>query len=128
MTPLASTAVRAAAVAIVLWLLAQLAATVLLCQPHHAWQRVQADPAASVLTQGERIARAGDAIFVCETPHHTGPLVWHLDLECYCAPAAITATQLATAVGGSCTVDKIAPSRSDDWGACRYSRCSRSVD
>lgn len=128
MTPLATTAVRAAALTLILWLVAQAGANALLCPPHLAWLRVQAEPSAIVLEQGERVARPGDAIFVCERTHRSGVIAWHKDLDCYCAPAAMTAADLGRRMNGSCVIDKIAPLRSDDWGACRYARCSRGVD
>ena len=77
-----------------------------------------------VLDSGEGVARPGDAIFVCETAHRIGPILWHEDLGCYCAPATISPSTLSKTVNGSCAVDKPFPLRDDQWGACRFARCS----
>jgi hypothetical protein len=128
MTPLASGSVRAAVFAVMLWLIAQAGHTMWLCAAHNAWVRVHADPSTVVLAQGVSIARPGDAIFVCETPHRSGPITWHLDLDCYCAPEASSADQVGQTLGGTCTVDKLHPTSADDAGACRYGRCSKHLD
>jgi hypothetical protein len=125
MSPLSVTAARAAAIAVMLWLMAQAGHTMFLCAPHRAWTRVHSGRSEVVVERSERIARADDAIFVCETVHRTGPIVWHLDLECYCAPAIMSPERLGDAIGGSCTVDKLRPRPDDDSGACRYGRCGR---
>jgi hypothetical protein len=128
MTQLATGAVRAAAIAVLIWLAAQAGHTMFLCAPHHAWARVHGGQSIVVLDRSERIARPGDAIFVCETVHRTGPIVWHMDLECDCAPATMTAEAAGQAFAGSCVVDKLTPQPWDDWGACRYGRCSRHLE
>jgi hypothetical protein len=112
-----------AASTLLIWSLGQIAYIVAICPPHHAWVRAQAGQSTVVLDSGEGVARPGDAIFVCETPHHLGPILWHEDLGCFCAPVTITVERLSKSVNGSCTIDKLAPSRDDDWGACRYARC-----
>jgi hypothetical protein len=128
MSPRQRVAIRSAAFAITLWLVAQAAHTMILCGPHRAWTRVRAGGSPMVLDRSERIARPGDAIFACETVHRTGPIVWHIDLDCYCAPASMSAEAVGEAFAGSCTVDKLTPTPSDDAGACRYGRCSRHLN
>jgi hypothetical protein len=113
-----------AALTLSVWGLGQITYIVAICPAHRAWVRAQADPSSVVLDSGEGVARPGDAIFVCETPHHIGPIFWHEDLGCYCAPTSITAAGLSRSVNGSCAVDKPFPARDDQWGACRYARCS----
>jgi hypothetical protein len=120
--------IRVGLLAIGVWTLGQIIYIVVLCPPHHAWRRVQSGESEIVVDRGEGVARAGDAIFVCEMPHTTGPITWHLDLDCYCAPATITTARLFMDVGGTCAVDKPVPTREDAWGACRYARCSHHVD
>lgn len=110
------------------WMLGQAVYIVAFCQPHNAWKRVQTGASQVVLDHGEGVARAGDAIFVCERPHLSGPIAWHRDLMCYCAPATVTADRLSASLGGSCTVDKPVPTREDDWGACQRAHCNRHVD
>jgi hypothetical protein len=102
----------------------QIVYIVAICPPHRAWVRARHDAQAVVLDSGEGVARPGDAIFVCETPHRLGPIVFHEDLACYCAPASISQHALSDAVLGRCTLDKPNPSRADAWGACRYARCA----
>ena len=126
-TPAALSA-RAAVFAIAMWVAAQAAHTAFLCPGHAAWTRARADPSAAVLERGERIARPDDAIFVCETTHRTGPVVWHMDTECDCAPAVMTAATVAMITGGTCRVDKEQPLPSDDWGSCRHGRCNRHLE
>jgi len=113
---------------IAVWGLAQLVYVVILCPPHRAWERVRNDQSPIVLDNGEGVARPGDAIFVCDTPHAIGPFEWHRDLGCYCAPSDIPVDTLAASVGGTCTIDKPRPGRDDDWGACRFARCSHHAD
>jgi hypothetical protein len=113
-----------AALTLGLWGVGQITYIVAICPAHRAWVRAQRNQSSVVLDSGEAVARPGDAIFVCETPHHIGPILWHEDLGCYCAPAAMSPTTLSRAVNGSCTVDKPFPARDDQWGACRYARCS----
>lgn len=118
---------RSLAIALVtlsVWGLGQIAYIVAICPAHRAWLRAQDHTSAVVLDSGEGVARPGDAIFVCETPHYIGPVLWHEDLGCYCAPATISPAILSKTVNGSCTVDKPFPARDDQWGACRYARCS----
>lgn len=107
-----------------IWGLGQIAYIVAICPAHRAWLRAQDNTSTVVLDSGEGVARPGDAIFVCETPHHIGPVLWHEDLGCYCAPATISLASLSKTVNGSCKVDKPFPARDDQWGACRYARCS----
>jgi hypothetical protein len=127
LTPLATGAVRAAAVAVTLWIVAQAGHTMFLCPGHQAWTRAQSDRSAVVLERSVRVARPGDAIFTCETTHRTGPIIWHQDLGCYCAPAALSAEDVGQLIAGSCAVDKPNPQPTDDWGACRNGRCSGHV-
>jgi hypothetical protein len=119
--------VRSIAIAVLtlaVWGLGQIIYIMAICPPHRAWVRAHKDQSSVVLDSGEGVARAGDAIFVCETPHHIGPLLWHEDLSCYCAPVTTTPEILSRSVGGTCTIDKLTPARDDEWGACRFARCS----
>ena len=113
-----------AALTLSAWGLGQITYIVAICPAHRAWVRARTGGSPVVLDSGEGVARPGDAIFVCETPHHIGPILWHEDLGCYCAPATISPVNLSKTVNGSCTVDKLLPTRDDQWGACRYARCS----
>ena len=113
-----------AALTLSTWGLGQIAYIVAICPAHRAWVRAQTEGSPVVLDSGEGVARPGDAIFVCETPHHMGPILWHEDLGCYCAPATISPADLSKTVNGSCAVDKPLPARDDQWGACRHARCS----
>lgn len=109
------------------WAIAQLIYTVALCPPHRAWERVRSGRSAVVVGVSERVARPGESIFVCETVHSTGPIEWHRDLNCYCAPADAGAAAVSSAVEGNCTLDKAIPSRADLWGACQRASCSHRI-
>jgi hypothetical protein len=113
--------------ALAVWGLARLTYALLLCPQHHAWVRAQAGGSSAIVDRGERIARPGDAILVCETWHRIGPIAVHRDLDCYCAPQTLTADTAGALVAGSCFVDKPNPTFSDDWGLCRYGRCNEQV-
>jgi hypothetical protein len=113
-----------AALTLSIWGLGQITYIVAICPAHRAWMRARGGIPIVVLDSGEGVARPGDAIFVCETPHRIGPVIAHEDLDCYCAPATITAASLSKTVNGSCTVDKPFPARDDQWGSCRHARCS----
>jgi hypothetical protein len=117
-----------ASAALLLWAAAQATHAVLFCQPHHAWIAARAGRPEPVLERGERTARLGDSVLVCETTHRTGPIAWHQDLDCFCAPADMTPSVVAARVGGACTLDHFAPSRTDASGACRFARCNHYVD
>ena len=110
------------------WALAQVVYVAGFCQPHHAWQRVRSGASEVVVDRGEGVARPGDAIFVCETPHAIGPFEWHRDLDCYCAPADTPVARLSDDLRGTCMISQPFPSRADDFGACRHARCSHHVD
>ena len=105
-------------------LIAQACAIETLCPQHRAWERVHEGRSDLVLDDGDRVARPTDAIFTCETPHVTGPIVWHTDLGCYCAPATATAETVAVLVGGRCVLDKAHPTPADSTGACRHAHCA----
>ena len=83
--------IRTAVLTIVVWGLARLTYTLLLCPPHQASVRVRASKSAVIVERGERVARPGDALLVCETWHRIGPFNLHTDLDCYCAPQTLTA-------------------------------------
>lgn len=117
-----------AALTLLVWGAGQITYIIAVCPPHRAWVRAHNGESSIVLETGEGVARPGDAIFVCETPHHVGPILWHEDLRCYCAPTTMTPQILSERVNGSCTVDKPFPARTDEWGACRYARCSDHAD
>src|SRR5947207_15685263 len=111
-----------------MWGLLQLVFIVSFCPPHNAWERIRRGESDIVVDPGERIARPGEAIFSCERPHATGPIVWHFDLDCYCAPASVSPQDVATRIGGTCVADKLHPTSADNWGACRYSRCNHDLE
>jgi hypothetical protein len=106
----------------------QLAYATYFCPPHRALESTRSGQTGFIVDRGERVARIGDAIFTCETEHRAGPLVLHHDLDCYCAPATMSALQVSTAVDGSCTVDHLAPIRTDASGSCRFARCNHYVN
>src|SRR5437868_12281369 len=62
--------VAIAAITLMIWGLGQIVYIIAVCPPHHAWVRTHAGESEVVLDSGEGVARADDAIFVCETPHH----------------------------------------------------------
>jgi len=94
------------------------------CGKHLAWLRRQHDPAAVVVDDGFAVARAGDAIFTCETDHCFGIGGCHVDLGCYCAAASLSADAVAQLLDArSCVVDHLAPAPTDATGACRYAHC-----
>ena len=117
----------AALVALALRGLVQVAYSTYFCPPRRALEAVRSGATDTVLDRGERVARIGDAIFTCETEHRAGPFVLHQDLDCYCAPAIMSAGQVGDVVHGSCTVDHLAPLRTDPTGSCRFARCSHYV-
>jgi len=77
---------------------------------------------------GFSVARTGDAIYVCTRPHCIGP--WcHEDRDCYCGSPALGASTVGQLIGGgACTIDKLQPTRFDDFGACRLARCNTHVN
>jgi hypothetical protein len=77
---------------------------------------------------GYVFARQGDAIFACTTPHSLGPITWHQDLDCYCAPATMSAAAVGQRLGGECRVDQLTPSRTATTGACRQAHCFEHID
>jgi hypothetical protein len=101
---------------------------VALCSRHRAWERVHGQRSPVVRDSGYAFARPGDAIYACVTPHRLGPITWHQDLDCYCAPAAVGAEGLSRSLGGQCSVDQPAPARTDASGACRRGHCSEHLD
>jgi hypothetical protein len=113
---------------LLLWAAAQFGVVTLMCPDGNAWARVHAGTSAIVMDRGEQIARPGDGIFTCDTPHAVGPFVIHRDLACYCAPRQTSAAEVSDLVGGLCTVDTLQPTPDDAASACRYGRCSNFVD
>jgi hypothetical protein len=120
--------VRGGAAAMLLWSAAEVAHIAWFCEPHDAWLAAQTPGPHVVLARGERVAGAGDALLVCATTHRTGPIVWHQDLDCFCAPADLTVAEVERAVDGTCRVDHATPSLGDDTGSCRFARCTHHVD
>ena len=107
--------------------LAELTYFAALCPGHRAYTRSAADASAVVQDSGFGVARPGDAMFVCTTAHCVGP--WcHEDRGCYCASPSLGAAALGAAIGGSCSLDKLQPTRADDIGACRRARCDEHID
>jgi hypothetical protein len=118
----------AAGAALLLWAAAQFGAIAFICPDGRAWRRVHSGASTLVMDRGEQIARPGDGIFTCDTPHAVGPFMMHRDLACYCAPRQTSAADVSDLVGGSCTVDTLEPTPDDATSACRYGRCSNFVD
>jgi len=114
--------------ALLLWAAADLAVITFRCPEGQAWARVRAGASTVVMDRGEQVARPGDAIFTCETPHPIGPFVIHRDLDCYCAPGETSAAQVSEIVGGICAVDTLHPATDGTSSACHYARCSSFVD
>ena len=98
------------------------------CPWRAEWTRRYTKPDAAVLDSGTTVARPGDALFLCDTPHVTGPIVWHTDTHCLCAPAELTPAAIALRVGGSCVVDNPHPSIADTIGRCQRARCDEHID
>jgi len=117
----------AALVALALRGLVQLAYSTYFCPPRRTLEAVRSGATNTVLERGERVARIGDAIFTCETEHRAGPIVLHHDLDCFCAPATMSAEQVGDRVHGSCTVDHLAPLLADPTGSCHFARCNHFV-
>ena len=117
----------AALVALLLRGFVQLGYSTYFCPPRRALEAVRSGTTDVIAERGERVARIGDAIFTCETEHHLGPIVLHHDLDCFCAPAIMSAAEVADRVHGSCTVDHLAPLRTDANGSCRFARCNHYV-
>lgn len=99
-----------------------------LCSQHRRWVRVYAQHEPIVRDTGFAFARPGDAIYACTTPHALGPITWHQDLDCYCAPNTMSAEEVGRLLGGVCSVDQLTPSRTTNTGACRQAHCSRHLD
>jgi hypothetical protein len=118
----------AAAFSLLLWAAAELAAVTFMCPDGLAWVRVRSGASTVVMDRGEQIARPGDAIFTCETPHAVGPFLLHHDLGCYCASRETSAAQVSEIVGGLCAVDTLQPAPDDAGSACHYGHCSSFVD
>jgi hypothetical protein len=102
---------------------AQLLYTVTWCSGQRAWERVHDHRSQIVLDSGYRFARPDESIYVCATPHQLGPIVYHQDLDCYCAPASLGPGALGRALSGDCVVDHAQATRADETGACRHAHC-----
>jgi hypothetical protein len=120
-------ALSAAVLALALWCTGQLTYSLFFCRPHHAFEAAVDGHPTVVLDRGERIARTGDALFTCTTTHLIGPMVLHQDLDCYCAPRHMPPLQVAQILGGTCELDHLSPTRSDESGSCRFARCNAYV-
>jgi hypothetical protein len=101
---------------------------VTLCPHYRRWMRVHAQDDRVIRDTGYVFARRGDAIYACTTPHTLGPITWHQDLDCYCAPATMSAEAVGQRLGGECRVDQLAPSRTATAGACRQAHCFEHLD
>jgi hypothetical protein len=93
------------------------------CDQHMAWRGTVEGRSPVIRDSGFGVARPGDAIFACETPHCFFGIACHEDLDCVCAPATLDAPQVGVMLSGRCVVDQLTPSLRDDYGACRYARC-----
>jgi hypothetical protein len=97
-------------------------------------RRAQERDPEAVLDHGFAYARAGDALYRCETEHcFPFPHLCHPDVSCYCASstdAGSIATRLERLGLGRarCSVDKAEPRDSDDGGACLHRHCRFHVD
>jgi hypothetical protein len=120
-------ALSAGMLALAVWCAGQLSYSLFFCRPHRAFEATASGHPSVVLDRGERVARSGDAIFTCTTTHRIGPMVLHEDLDCYCAPQSMPPLQLAQTLGGSCEIDHLFPSRTDESGSCRFARCNAYV-
>jgi hypothetical protein len=101
---------------------------VALCSPHQAWVRRQSGASRVIRSDGMMVALPGDAIYSCTTEHcFIGTVDCHVDLSCYCAPAAMSAQALGRLIGGSCTIDQPQPARTDVEGACLHAVCDEHV-
>ena len=98
------------------------------CPRHHAWQRVHDQRSPVVVSSSYAVARPGDAVYSCTTPHRVATIAIHEDLDCYCAPAPFDARTLGARIGGDCALDNAHPTRDDDFGACRHAGCGEHVD
>jgi hypothetical protein len=123
MTTAIGRSIAAAACTLLVIGAAHLAHDAAFCARHDTWARVQAHPSEAIRDSGYSVAREGDALYACVTPHTLGPITWHQDLDCYCAPAALGADEVGRLLGGRCTLDEAAPSRTDEAGACQRARC-----
>jgi hypothetical protein len=99
-----------------------------LCSQHRRWVRVSERHDPVIRDTGHAFARSGDAIYACTTPHALGPITWHQDLDCYCAPETMSAEAVGRLLGGLCSVDQPAPSRTANTGACRQAHCFLHID
>lgn len=99
-----------------------------LCSQHRRWGRVYERHEPIIRDTGYAFARPGDAIYACATPHALGPITWHQDLDCYCAPETMGAAAVSRRLGGQCTVDQLTPSRTTNTGGCRQAHCFRHLD
>jgi hypothetical protein len=95
------------------------------CERHHAWTRQQSGESLVIRSESMVVARPGDAIYSCTSQHcFDGTANCHVDLGCYCAPAELSADQVARFLtDGKCTVDQPFPSSADSFGACRHAGC-----
>jgi hypothetical protein len=128
MTRALARSIAVAAATLLMIGVAHLLHDVALCSRHRAWQRVHDERSPMIRDSGYAFARPGDAIYACVTPHSLGPITWHQDLDCYCAPAAVGAERLSRVLGGQCIVDQPAPARTDASGACRHGHCWQHLD
>jgi hypothetical protein len=99
-----------------------------LCARHRRWVRVNERHDPIIRDTGYAFARPGDAVYACTTPHTLGPITWHQDLDCYCAPATMSAEVVGQLLGGQCTVDQLTPARTANTGACRQAHCFLHLD
>lgn len=127
MTRAALAGVRIGLVTLALWAAAHIGYATLLCPRHRNWTAAQANPSGVAAERGERIARPGESIFVCERRHRTG-IATHMDLDCYCAPASMSADDISRRLDAVCRIDKADPLLTDDWGSCRFRRCPGRVE
>jgi hypothetical protein len=98
------------------------------CAPHRAWERRRDGGSPVIRSEGMRVALPGDAIYACTEEHcFLGTAGCHVDLACYCAPAATDAAALGRLIGGSCTLDQMHPARTDVGGACLHALCDERV-
>jgi len=106
--------------ALTLWGVAQIGYVVLMCPSHQTWLNAHHGTWSVVAEGGESVRRTHDAVFVCETTHHVGPVALHRDLDCYCAPEVMTVADVARSVAGVCVADSGGSNARCTLGHCNH--------
>jgi hypothetical protein len=104
------------------------ASVLVFCREHQAWVTAHGGHPTPVLQREYRVARQGDGVFACDRPHMAGPIVLHIDLRCYCAPATVSPSVISMYIGGPCTLDQAKPGDERTVLQCRERRCEEYLD